>query len=151
MDEAGQRLDEALRGFQDIGAAGFILETEMRVAESRIFAGDHSTAFRLATDTLERIKGTSGTPVLHAALERVRGYALLQAGDPGEAARCLEESLSLGQSVGAEYEVALTLEGLARLARVGGRGSPSSYLAEAESILQRLGVVSTPRIPLPGD
>jgi hypothetical protein len=53
----------------------------------------------------------------------------------------------LGRSVGAEYEVAMTLEALARLALAGGRASASDYLAEARFILERLGVVSTPRVP----
>jgi class 3 adenylate cyclase/tetratricopeptide (TPR) repeat protein len=151
LDDARKLLDEAFRHFRDIGAASFVLETEMRIAETCILGGDHSTALRLATDTLESASRMSGTTVLQAALQRLRGYAVLRAGDPDEAHQCFKESLRLGRSVGADYEVALSLEGMARLARLRGGRSPGSYLAEAKSILQRLGVVSTPRIPLPGD
>jgi hypothetical protein len=85
-----------------------------------------------------------------AVLQRLRGYPL-QEGDQDGALRCLGESLRLGRSVGAEYEVAMTLEALARLALAGGRASASDYLGEARFILERLGVVSTPRVPLSHD
>jgi class 3 adenylate cyclase/tetratricopeptide (TPR) repeat protein len=149
LDEASELLNEALRGFREIGAKSFVLETEGRIAESFVFSGDHAAALGRATDTLQGAKEMSGTTLLQAPLERLRGYALLQAGDPEGAQRCLEESLSLGRSAGAEYEVALTLEALARLALAGGRPSAADYLAEARCIFERLGVVSTPRIPLP--
>jgi len=146
---ASELLNEALRGFHEIGAKSFVLETEARIAENLILRGHHAAALRRATDTLQRAVEMSGTTVVQAMLQRLRGYALLQAGDSDAAQRCLEEGLRLGRSAGAEYEVALTLEALADSARVAGRASSSDHLAEARSILHRLGVVSTPRIPLP--
>ena len=41
------------------------------------------------------------------------------------------------------------LEALADLAHVVGEGSPEGYAAESAAILESLGVVSTPRVPLP--
>jgi class 3 adenylate cyclase/tetratricopeptide (TPR) repeat protein len=151
LDEARGLLAEALGGFRDIGAESFVLETEARIAEGCIFAGDSAAALRLASSALGRAAERGGTNVLQAALQRLRGYALLQATDPEAAQRCFQESLRLGRSAGADYEVALTLEALARLARIAGGGSPDDYLAESQAILTRLGVVSTPRIPLPAD
>jgi tetratricopeptide (TPR) repeat protein len=150
-EEASELLNEALYGFREIGAKSFVLETEARVAENLIFGGHHAAALHRATDTLQGAKEMSGTTVLQAVLQRLRGYALLQEGDQDEALRCLGESLRLGRSVGAEYEVAMTLQALARLALAGGRASASDDLAEARFILERLGVVSTPLIPLPHD
>jgi tetratricopeptide (TPR) repeat protein len=149
LEEARELLNEALRGFREIGAKTFVLETEARIAESFVFGGHHAAALRRATDTLQRATEASGTTVLQAMLQRLRWYALLQAGEPDGAQTCLEDSLRLGRSVGAEYEVALTLEAVADLARVAGRDFVGDPLAEARSILHRLGVVSTPPIPLP--
>jgi class 3 adenylate cyclase/tetratricopeptide (TPR) repeat protein len=149
LEEASELLNEALRGFREIEAKTFVLETEARIAEASILGGHYTTALRLIADTFEHASEVSGTAVLKAMLQRLQGYAMLGAGDPDGALRCLEESLRLGRAVGAEYEVALTLEALARLELAGGRPSASDYLAEARLILERLGVVSTPRIPLP--
>ncbi len=148
LDEAGGLLDEALRLFREIGAKSFVLETEARIAEKSIFGGQHTTALDLATASLERAEEMSGTAVLQAMLHRLRGYATLLAGDTRAALPCLEKSLCLGRSAGAEYEVALTLEVLARLSD---QGSKREYAAQASSILRMLDVVSTPRIPLPDD
>jgi class 3 adenylate cyclase/tetratricopeptide (TPR) repeat protein len=149
LDEASELLDVALRDFSEIGAKSFVLETEARIAENLIFGGHHAAALRWATDTLERASEVSGTVVLQATLQRLRGYAMLQANDPAGAQSCLEESLRLGRAAGAEYEVAMSLEALARLALAAGRASAGDFLAEARLIFERLGVVSTPQVPLP--
>ncbi len=145
-DEASSLLEEALCGFREIGAKSFVLETEARIAENLVFGRHHAAALRRATDTLQRAAEMGGTTVLQAMLQRLRGLALLQADDPGGAQRCLDDSLCLSRSVGAEYEAALTLEALAHLAPITRRASSSDYVAEARSILQRLGVVSAPQI-----
>lgn len=149
LDEASRLLSDALLGFREIGAESFVLETEARVAENLIIGGDHVTALPLLTGALGRAMKMGGMNVLLAMLHRLRGYALLQAADPGPAESSLEGSLRLGRSAGAEYEVALTLQAYAHLARLTGRGSEADYLAESQDILRRLGVVSTAPIPLP--
>lgn len=149
LDEASGLLEEALCGFREIRAKSDVLETEARIAENLVLGGRHAAALRRATDTLQRAAEMDGTTVLQAMLQRLRGLALLQADDPDGAQRCLDDSLRLGRSVGAEYEVALTLEALAQWARRVGPGSPGDLLRDARSILKRLGVVSTPQNPLP--
>ena len=52
--------------------------------------------------------------------------------------------LELARGLGADYEVALTLEALART-----RLGDSEAEAESRLILERLGVLSTPQVPLP--
>jgi hypothetical protein len=84
------------------------------------------------------------TPVLCATLERLWGYALIQARRPDEAGPHLQHSLELASGVDAEYEVALTLQALA-LARFRGQKCE----VECREILDRLGVISTPLVPLP--
>jgi len=146
LDEASGLLDEALHSFREIGAKTFALETEGRIVESFVLGGHHAAALRLAADTLRRAAEVSGTTVLQAMLHRLWGYALLQAGDADGARGRLEESLRLARSVGADYEVAMTLEALAGPAFVAEGASSGDSLAEARSILQRLGVVAAPQI-----
>ena len=62
----------------------------------------------------------------------------------GEAGPRFERSLGLARRLGADYEVALTLEALART----GLGEPEAE-AESHRLLERLSVLSTPVVPLP--
>jgi len=151
VDEADEVLREALSGFEEIRAAGFVLETEARLAERALYAGDHSAAFARSTEALSRTLGAESVAHLRAQLERVRGGALLQADDLAGARECLDESLRIGREAGVEYEVALTLELLAALARrEGAADAVDDHVAESRAILARLGVVRTPIVPLPG-
>ena len=68
----------------------------------------------------------------------------MQARRAEEAGARLERSLELARELDADYEVALTLEALART----GLGGPEAE-GEGQAILERLGVVSTPHVPLP--
>jgi hypothetical protein len=77
-------------------------------------------------------------------LERVRGLALLGEGRLEAARERLDESLGLGRRLGAEYEVALTLDALVRLERVEGGSNGGAEAAEAHEILERLGVIALP-------
>jgi hypothetical protein len=76
-----------------------------------------------------------------AFAERLHGYALVQARRADEAGPRFDRSLKLARGQGADYEVALTLEAQARTA--GGEE------AESKEILDRLGVLETPVVPLP--
>jgi hypothetical protein len=57
----------------------------------------------------------------------------------------LERSLEIGESIGARYEIALTLKALAD---VGAADAPARR-ARSESLFRELGVVSVPSPPLP--
>jgi hypothetical protein len=110
------------------------------MAECFVLAG----GFQDALEVLPSAVDAEETPVLCAMLERLHGYALLQARRPHEAGTHLQRSLELAVGVDADYEVALTLQALAR-ARL--RGPKAE--AESREILERLGVLSTPLVPLP--
>ena len=94
--------------------------------------------FQEALELLPRVAAEAGQDgVLPALLERLYGYALVQARrPPSRAGAHFDGSKALAQSVGATYELALTLEAV-------GDGQA------ARAILEDLGVVATPRIPLP--
>ena len=125
-----------------------MLETEARLAERDLFAGEHESAFAKATETLARTLGGEAVAHVRTQLERVRGAALLRAGDLTGAQECLDESLRIARSVGVDYEAALTLDVLAGLARAGGDDAGADVIqAESAAVLDRLGVVRVPRFP----
>jgi hypothetical protein len=90
--------------------------------------------------------GASQDPLLH----RVRGYAHFQRGDGDSALADFEESLRRARERHARYEVALTLDAIARAAeRRGARDLASRR--EADELFASLGVVFVPTVPLERD
>lgn len=146
--EAHRLLDEALDGFRAMGAASFVLETQARVLECLLLQGETERASAVAESAFPKDREVGGVSVLEAMVERLRGYLDLQAGRVADAATHLGESLRIGRSLKAEYEVALTMRALADLERVE-RGSVDMELErESATTLERLGVVSVPAFPL---
>ena len=82
---------------------------------------------------------------LEALVERSIGYALHQARRPEEARPHFEESLRIARELKAEYEVALTLRAMAATRYP----SDEDLGAQSDAILERLGVVLVPSVPLP--
>ncbi len=144
FQEAHAHFDEALALFEELAAERFISETRARRAECFLFEGRHGEALALATEVREAAR-KSPVGGLEALLERVIGLAHVQARRPGEAPPHLEESLRLARELKAEFEVALTLRAMAA---VGWEGADGLRL-ESDAILERLGVVRVPGVPLP--
>jgi len=142
------RLNEALEGFQKLGAASFVLETKAREAELAIYAGDHALALEIVDDALIALPRLGGNASLEAMLLRQRGLALLQAERPSEAEEPLVASLKAASLVNGQFEVALTLLALAWLSRALGKDFQAT-LIESQVLLAQLGVVRIPTIPLP--
>jgi class 3 adenylate cyclase/tetratricopeptide (TPR) repeat protein len=135
--EALPELEESLAGFREIDAASFVVEAQARIAEAILLAGrEPDRAYAVAEEALAGATEVGGMAAAEAMLHRLRGYALLQAGDAAAAREPLEESLRVAKAAQADYEVALTLAAL-------GEG------AESEEMLARLGAVSVPTVPLP--
>ncbi|HVL82444.1 MAG TPA: adenylate/guanylate cyclase domain-containing protein [Actinomycetota bacterium] len=141
------RFDEADRWFEQVlpmsdgspaGATAQAFAAERYALEGRWDeAGEHAQA----------ALGAAGASV-KAIAYRVLGYAWLGRGDHREARRALEESRDAADESGSLYEAALTQLALADLSEA--EGLPSAELREAAgSILDRLGVVAVPRVPVP--
>jgi tetratricopeptide (TPR) repeat protein len=141
FDEALGLFEEALAAFRALGSEAFVHETEARRAECLVLAGRFQEALEIVPRGIE---AAEGTPQLGAFLERLYGYALVQARRADEARPHFERSLELARALDAEYEVALTLEALARTRL----GAPEAD-AESKEMLARLGVLATPLVPLP--
>ena len=141
FDQALELLVEALAAFEALGSEALARETEARMAECFVLAGGHQDALDLLPAA---VHAAEEAPVLCALLERLHGYALAQARRPHEAGTHLQRSLELAAGIDADYEVALTLQALARTRLRGPKAE-----AEGQAILERLGVLSTPLVPLP--
>ncbi len=97
-------------------------------------------ALALVDRALEQARSTDGAVVHLPLLHRVRGFALIGQRDLAAATDALAKSLAEARARRADYEIALTLRPLARLADSKG-GSGHELLAESAAILERLGVV----------
>ena len=136
FDDAHRLLGNALTQFQELGAEAYVVETQARLAECFVFEGHHKDAIAALMPLCE-----PESPVL-AMAERLMGYAVVQSRAGYEAAKPhFERSLEAARAANAEYEVALTLRAIAETSGVDD--------GQATAILQRLGVVSTPSVPLP--
>ena len=106
-----------------------------------MLAGHFQEALELVSGLLE---GAAENPLLDPFLERLHGYALVQARRADQARPRFERSLEAARSLEADYEVALTLEALSRTGLDGQDADD-----ESREIFGRLGVISTPLVPLP--
>jgi class 3 adenylate cyclase/tetratricopeptide (TPR) repeat protein len=148
LDDAGRLLEAALAEFEDVGARLEVVDTLGGIADYHLLLSETEAALRVIEQALEQSRDLVGvkTPLLH----RLRGYALLQAGDLAGAARALEESLRSARLGHADYEIALTLRALVALAGAQGEAPPHELESESKEILDRLGVVEFPTVPLAG-
>ena len=115
-----------------------------RRAECLVFEGRYREALEVANECRE---SAAKSPVggIEALIERSIGYAYHQARQPEEGRPHFEESLRIARELKVQYEVALTLR-----AMVATRfPDPDGLAAESDEILERLGVVSVPSVPLP--
>jgi class 3 adenylate cyclase/predicted ATPase len=91
FEEAGRLLDAALRRFQRLGSDEFIRETQARIAEHRLAAGDATGAIEAAGVLLtDRSSGL----VARSRLLRVQGCAALALGEHDRARALLALALS---------------------------------------------------------
>ena len=156
FEEAEELLQHALDEFRDLHARSFVVETQARLAEKAVLAGDAGQALERADETLATVDQADGGAVVAAMLHRLRAYALMQSGARDDAARALEESLRCARTgAGADeeaesYELALTLEAVGRLAEL--RGVPDGEARErSEAIFGRLGVIARTAALVPAE
>jgi class 3 adenylate cyclase/tetratricopeptide (TPR) repeat protein len=147
LDESRELLLEALELAEEIGAASLVHETRARLAERAALAREPDEAIREVEAALAEIERSGEGSLQHALVHRLRGYALAQQGKPGEAKAAFEQSLELARAADETYELALTLDAIGRLKAERGEDG-SAEAAEARGLLARLGVVSTPDVPL---
>jgi hypothetical protein len=137
-------LGEAREQFAALGSESLLIEADTRRAQALVLEGRHAEATAVASDALERMTTTGEVGVRLAVLHRLLAVAAVQARRPAEAVPHFDESIRLARELGADYEVARTQQ--MRIAA--GFGSDADA-DEALAIMERLGVVSFPSVPLP--
>ncbi|MDP9225904.1 MAG: tetratricopeptide repeat protein, partial [Actinomycetota bacterium] len=147
--EALELFDLALAEFQYVGAQEDVLNTDGKVAECLLLMGDDEAAVARCAMALSQVEERGVAGVVVPSLHRVRGLALMRLGRLEEAQDALDESLRSARERNADYEIALTLRALGRLARAQGRDPAADGQSESRSILDRLGVVAVPEHPIP--
>jgi tetratricopeptide (TPR) repeat protein len=151
--EARELLAEARALYEEGGDDFDLLTTDVRLVECLVLEGTPDEALRIAKRALADAEDVAGVSVLVAALHRHRGWALAQSGRREEARAAFAESLATARAGGEnyglisnDYEVALTLDALARLERLEGNDA-GGLEAERDETLTRLGVVRLPEPP----
>jgi tetratricopeptide (TPR) repeat protein len=128
---AHRLLDDALAAFTELGAEAFVDETKTRIAECLVLEGRHKEATALLTPFLEAGSAMAG---------RLAGYAVVQSRAPFARAKpYFDAAREAAQS--SPYELALTLRAVAE--------TSGEHDEAAEAMLRELGIVSTPKVPLP--
>jgi class 3 adenylate cyclase/tetratricopeptide (TPR) repeat protein len=131
FDDARRLLAEALELFRELGAEAFVDETTARIAECLVFEGRHKEASAALAPLLDR----GG-----AMTNRLAGYVAVQSRAPYARAKPHFEAARQAATL-SPYELALTLRAVA--------DTSGADDEEANAIFERLGIVATPRIPLP--
>ena len=141
--DAEELLALALASFDEIHADSFVLETRARTAECLVLEGRHHealAAIAAATDTGVTVSAVG------ALLGRLRGAALLLAGDTDAASDTLAAALEQAEQDRAEYEEALTHVTLAAAVSCAGDAAAAHvHRAKGLAILDHLGVDATAR------
>lgn len=144
FEDSYEHFDAARMQLQALGAESFLIEADARRAQALVLEGQHADAAELARDALERMEATGEVGVRSALLERLLAIAAVQGRTPEAAPAHFETSLATARRLGADYEVARTLQAKV----LTGLASDEEH-EEAEAIMARLGVVSLPALPLP--
>jgi tetratricopeptide (TPR) repeat protein len=146
FQRAADLYDAAREQFRAMVSEAELVDTDARIAEAMAFQARPLDAIELASAALDRTAvrgGATQDPMLY----RIRGYAYAQLGELAKARIDLDRSLQAGRSRNARYEIALTLDAIARVSELEGV-SDATPRAEADQLLAALGVVQVPTVPL---
>jgi class 3 adenylate cyclase/tetratricopeptide (TPR) repeat protein len=136
-DAAGGHLDAAREVFLDLDLAHELITLDAAVAEREIALGAPEAAIETVSAAIERAHDAA---MLLAGLYRVRGDALLAAGDPERAALDYAEGAEHSAAGDGGKERALNILGGAQAARLTGAPIDAIAVADARTVLARLGV-----------
>jgi hypothetical protein len=132
------RLRSALESFVAMGVRSFIADTQVRVAEALVAAGDALGALRVLDEASE-----SGLPTTEPTARRVAGWAHLQLGDHERAVASFASGIADARATGALFELAWCLRGLALTA------DDAAAEEESRRVQEQLGVRALPAVPMP--
>jgi tetratricopeptide (TPR) repeat protein len=138
VDEALDMFARVREIYEREGEKAELLTIDARIAEVHLLAGRASAALEAAGSAIAAADGLPEAALVMPLLLRVVGEAHSSAGDIGAARASLERSLARAEDAGSTYDVALTLDAVARLDAAEGRDSGARE--RADELLARLGV-----------
>lgn len=148
-EDAMPLLDEAAAIFAEAGADGELLEADTRRVECLLIDGEPHQAQELLATVAARVEsGGEVASVRRTRLARLRGCASAQLGELDAAREELEEAVALGRGGSGSLSLALALDRLAALYRLTGTAGAGALVAESAVILEQLGIVELPAVPL---
>jgi tetratricopeptide (TPR) repeat protein len=144
-DDGIALLHHALHAFKALRTTDDATWVEALIAEAYAMSGEPQAALNAADLVLA---GLPSGARLAALLHRIRGFAFAQLGDLASAEDSLEASLAEARAQDEDYEIAVTLDALERLAARTGRPELVGRGPERDALLKRLDVVALPEAPL---
>jgi class 3 adenylate cyclase/tetratricopeptide (TPR) repeat protein len=155
LDEARASFEEARAMYLESGQPDEALRADAGIAECLVLEGEASAAIALI-DEIVAGASTDDLSVLESTLCRLRGCALLRLGRFDQARNELEEALRIVPQNDADfgmrsaaYEAALILDALVQLGHVSGIAALAEVAAARDEVVERLGVLRLPELPLP--
>ncbi len=149
-DDGMARFAEARRRFMELGEPHEVVDTDAAIAECLLLHGDWNQAHETATDALARATSLGAAQIV-PTLRRIRGVALMQAGQVDDAHDELTEGLRHSEAPDVAHERGFLLAALADVARLRGDPSADQLAADGELVLAGLGVVTRPMPPTATD
>ncbi len=148
FEEAHEHFVSARSEFTDIGLHFDASEVDSMVAECLVLEGRSQEALELAGRLVDGME-EQGSPRGVALVQRVRGYALLQADDLAGARAAFEASRESALELKADYELVLTLVALVKLAELtGDRTAAAAWHSQIAALSDQLGITALPEVPI---
>jgi tetratricopeptide (TPR) repeat protein len=130
--------EEALAGFEDMGAVDLIADSLVRMVEIHLIAGEYPSALAVAERARQALIDLGDVPILPATLHRLRGRAHLALQELPQASREFACALECATRDQYPYEIALAEIGVARV-----EGDDSRF-ERALARLDAMGVLAPP-------
>ncbi len=155
-------LQEARAAFETIHASSYVDETDLRMAECTLLAGELQRAAAASAELMARFARRTDRDRLYGAALRLRAVALAQLGDIVQAEGLLDEAVTRLRGLAEGFELAQALAARAEVRRRPGPGlggdvslgqgatagsaddvAAAQDEADAQALFSRLGVVLT--------
>ena len=140
-------LEEARAAFESIHAPSYVDETDLRLAECTLLAGELQRAAAAGAELTARFARRADSERLHGTVLRLRAAALAQLGDTSQAEALLDESITRLRTLAEGFELAQALAARAELKRRAGVGATRGGAAEPEIDTLRESAIMTASEP----
>jgi tetratricopeptide (TPR) repeat protein len=140
LEAGAQQLARARATFEEVGAPGDLVEADVAGAELHLLDGRPAAAFHVLDGLTGIDLASIGADHLLPVILRLRGLARSALGDSGRAD--LTSSLEAARELGADHEVARTIEAMAVTAAAGGEPPSADLEEERRRISSRLGLLA---------